>query len=91
MSNNIMTAFVDIDPEEGIDEEGKKDLEKLKQWENSLPKLNIGNIEIEEPISKIETQDVVEMKIEGNNIIQTKINKKRKRSCFSCLWLFNLW
>lgn len=39
MSNNIMTAFVDIDPEEGIDEEGKKDLEKLKQWENSLPKL----------------------------------------------------
>ena len=78
LSNNIPTAFVDIDPDEGIDENGKIDLERLKAWANFLPNLNVEEFKAPEPEVKIESQDFEEMRIEGENIIKTIIKKERE-------------
>jgi len=81
LPNNIPTAFVDMDPEEGIDENGKIDLERLKTWASFLPNLNVEEIKEPEPDVKIETQDFTEMRIEGENIIKTIIKKEREVFC----------
>jgi len=81
LPNNIPTAFVDMDPEEGIDENGKIDLERLKTWASFLPNLNVEEIKEPEPDVKIETQDFTEMRIEGEYIIKTIIKKEREVVC----------
>jgi tRNA U34 5-carboxymethylaminomethyl modifying GTPase MnmE/TrmE len=81
LSNNIPTAFVDIDPDEGIDENGKIDLERLKAWANFLPNLNVEEFKAPEPEVKIESQDFEEMRIEGEYIIKTIIKKEREVYC----------
>ena len=81
LPNNIPTAFVDMDPEEGIDENGKIDLERLKTWASFLPNLNVEEIKEPEPDVKIETQDFNEMRVEGEYIIKTIIKKEREVFC----------
>ena len=49
LPNNIPTAFVDMDPQEGIDENGKIDLERLKTWATFLPNLNVEEFKAPEP------------------------------------------
>ena len=78
LPNNIPTAFVDMDPQEGIDENGKIDLERLKAWANFLPNLNVEEFKAPEPEIKIESQDFDEMRIEGEYIIKTIIKKERE-------------
>lgn len=78
LPNNIPTAFVDMDPQEGIDENGKIDLERLKAWANFLPNLNVEEFKAPEPEIKIESQDFVEMRIEREYIIKTIIKKERE-------------
>jgi len=78
LPNNIPTAFVDMDPQEGIDENGKIDLERLKTWATFLPNLNVEEFKAPEPEIKIESQDFDEMKIEGEYIIKTIIKKERE-------------
>ena len=78
LPNNIPTAFVDMDPEEGIDENGKIDLERLKAWANFLPNLNVEEFKDPEPEIKIESQDFVEMRIEGEKMFKTIIKKERE-------------
>ena len=78
---NIPTAFVDIDPEEGIDENGKKDLERLKTWASFLPNINVEDMKTPEPDVKIETQDFNEIKIDGEYIVKTIIKKEREVYC----------
>ena len=46
LATNIPTVFVDIDPEEGIDEAGKHDLERIKTWASFLPGLNVEEMKI---------------------------------------------
>jgi len=78
LPNNIPTAFVDMDPQEGIDENGRIDLERLKAWANFLPNLNVEEFKAPEPEIKIESQDFDEMRIEGEYIIKTIIKKERE-------------
>ena len=78
---NIPTAFVDMDPEEGIDENGKNDLERLKTWASFLPNLNVEEMKVPEPDVRIETQDFNEIKSEGEYIIKTIIKKEREVYC----------
>ena len=78
---NIPTAFVDMDPEEGIDENGKIDLERLKTWASFLPNLNVEEMKVPEPDVRIETQDFNEIKSEGEYIIKTIIKKEREVYC----------
>ena len=73
LPNNIPTAFVDMDPNDGIDENGKIDLERLKAWANFLPNLNVEEFKAPEPEVKIQKQDFDEMRIEGEYIIKTII------------------
>ena len=81
LPTNIPTAFVDMDPKEGIDENGKIDLERLKTWASFLPNLNVEEMKEPEPDMKIETQDFNEMKTEGEYIIKTIIKKEREVYC----------
>ena len=81
LPNNIPTAFVDMDPNDGIDENGKIDLERLKAWANFLPNLNVEEFKAPEPEVKIQKQDFDEMRIEGEYIIKTIIKKERKVFC----------
>ena len=81
LPTNIPTAFVDMDPKEGIDENGKIDLERLKTWASFLPNLNVEEMKEPEPDVKIETQDFNEMKTEGEYIIKTIIKKEREVYC----------
>lgn len=81
LPDSIPTFFVDMDPEEGIDENGKIDLERLKAWANFLPNLNVEEMKAPEPDMKIETQDFTEMRAEGEYIIKTIIKKERKAFC----------
>lgn len=81
ISNNITTGFVDIDPEEGIDENGKMDLERIITWASFLPNLNVDAIKEPEPDVRIETQDFNEMRIDGEFIIKTIIKKEREVYC----------
>ena len=81
LSNNVPTAFVDMDPQDGIDENGKIDLERLKTWANFLPNLNVEEFKAPEPEVKIEKQDFNEMRTEGEYIIKTIIKKERKVFC----------
>ena len=78
LPNNIPTAFVDMDPQEGIDENGKIDLERIKAWANFLPNLNVEEFKAPEPEIKIESQDFDEMEIEGEYIIKKIIKKERE-------------
>ena len=78
ITDKIPTGFVDIDPEEGIDENGKMDLERIITWANSLPNLNVDYFKEPEPEVKIETQDFNEMRIDGKYIIKTIIKKERE-------------
>ena len=75
---NIPIAFVDMDPEEGIDENGKMDLDRIITWASFLPNLNVEKIQTPEPEVRIETQDFNEMKMEGEYIIKTSIKKERE-------------
>ena len=81
LPNNVPTAFVDMDPNDGIDENGKIDLERLKAWANFLPNLNVEEFKAPEPEVKIQKQDFEEMRIEGEYIIKTIIKKERKVFC----------
>jgi len=81
LPNNVPTAFVDMDPQDGIDENGKIDLERLKTWANFLPNLNVEEFKAPEPEVKIEKQDFNEMRTEGEYIIKTIIKKERKVFC----------
>ena len=81
LPDNIPTAFVDMDPEEGIDENGKTDLERLKTWASFLPNLNVEEMKVPEPDVKIERQDFYEIKPEGEYIIKTIITKEREVYC----------
>jgi len=81
INNNITTGFVDIDPEEGIDDNGKMDLERIITWASFLPNLNVDSIKEPEPDVRIETQDFSEMRIDGEYIIKTIIKKEREVYC----------
>ena len=81
LPNNVPTAFVDMDPQDGIDENGTIDLERLKTWANFLPNLNVEEFKAPEPEVKIEKQDFNEMRTEGEYIIKTIIKKERKVFC----------
>ena len=81
LPTTIPTAFVDMDPDEGIDDNGKQDLERILTWANFLENLNVDSINTPEPEVKIESQDFNEMKIEGEYIIKTTIKKERKVFC----------
>ena len=81
ISNNITTGFVDIDPEDGIDENGKMDLERIITWASFLPNLNVDALKEPEPDVRIETQDFNEMRIDGEFIIKTIIKKEREVYC----------
>lgn len=70
-----------MDPEEGIDENGKIDLERLKTWASFLPNLNVEEMKVPEPDVRIETQDFNEIKSEGEYIIKTIIKKEREVYC----------
>lgn len=52
-----VVGFVDIDPEEGIDINGKMDLERILVWASNLDNLNIDKIQTPEPQVKVETQN----------------------------------
>ena len=81
LPNNIPIAFVDIDPEDGLDDNGKMDLERIVTWANFLENLNVDSINTPEPEVRIETQNFDEMKIEGEYIVKTVITKERKVFC----------
>ena len=81
LPNNIPTGFIDIDPQEGLDENGKMDLERIITWASFLPNLNVEVIKEPEPDVRIETQDFNEMRIEGEFIIKTIIKKEREVYC----------
>ena len=81
ITNNITTGFVDMDPEEGIDDNGKMDLERIITWASFLPNLNVDSFKEPEPEVKIETQDFNEMRIDGEFIIKTVIKKEREVYC----------
>ena len=81
LANNITTGFVDMDPKEGIDENGKADLNRIITWASFLPNLNVESFKTPEPDVKIETQEFSEMRIEGEYIINTKIKKEREVYC----------
>ena len=81
ITNNIPTGFVDIDPEEGIDENGKLDLERIITWATFLPNLNVEQMKTPEPEVKKETQEFSEMKIDGEYIIKTLYIKERDVYC----------
>lgn len=79
--DNIAIGFVDIDPEEGIGDNGKMDLEGIITWAYTLDNLNLDLMETPELEVKIETQDFNEMRIEGKYIIKTEIKKEREVYC----------
>ena len=81
ISANITTGFVDMEPKDGLDENGKMDLDRIITWASFLPNLNVEVIKTPEPDVKIETQDFNEMKIEGEYIIKTIIKKEREVYC----------
>ena len=81
--NNIVSGFVDMDPEDGLDENGKMDLDRIITWACNLDNLNLEKINTPEPDVRIETQDFDDMKIEGEYIIKT--TTKRERKVFSQL------
>ena len=70
-----------MDPNEGLDENGKMDLDRIITRVCSLPNLKVEVIKAHEPNIKIETQDFNEMKIEEEFIIKTKIKKEKEVYC----------
>ena len=75
ISNNIFSGFVDIDSIEGIDENGKKNLERIIEWASSLSNLNIQTNKDFVSVFKIATQDLEEkLKIQEDN--QKEIKEK---------------
>ena len=81
LPKSIPHAFVDIDPEEGIDENGRADLNILIAWAKFLDNLNVDEMNTPEPEVKVESQDFNEMRIEGEYIIKTNIRKEREVYC----------
>ena len=79
--DNIPIGFVDIDPEEGIDDNGKMDLDRIVTWAFTLDNLNVDSMKTPEPEVKIESQDFNEMRIEGEYIIKVDIKKEREVYC----------
>ena len=77
LSNGIPLAFVDMDPDEGLDENGKMDLERIISWASSLDNLNTDKIHILKSDVREETQDFNEIKMDGEYIIKTSIKKVR--------------
>ena len=78
LPENIPIAFVNMDPEEGKEFNGKNDIEKIIKWANTLDTLNVENIKTLEPEMKIETKNFYEMVNEGEYLIKTKIIKERE-------------
>ena len=78
ISKSIVSGFVDIDPELGIDENGKMDLNRIIAWASFLPNLNVSKFIIPEPYIKFESRDFIETKFEGDYILKEIITKKRE-------------
>ena len=78
ISENIINGFVDIDSEEGIDEDGKIDLDKILDWARTLPKIDTEIFKESEKCDRIEIKNFNEMKIEGDYIIKNMIKKERE-------------
>lgn len=81
LPKSIPIGFVDIDPEDGIDGNGKLDLERIITWASFLDNLNVEQMKTPEPEVKKETQEFNEMKIDGEYIIKTLIIKEREVYC----------
>ena len=77
VSKSIPIGFVDIDSEEGIDENGKMDLERILTWAIFLDNLKVDKLQLSEPEIKKETQEFIEKREEGEYIIKTVIKKER--------------
>ena len=77
VSNSIPIGFVDIDPEEGIDEVGKMDLERILTWAYVANSLKIDKLQRSEPKIEKETQEYIEKREDGEYIITTVIKKER--------------
>ena len=75
---NIITGFVGIDSEEGINEDGKIDLDKILDWARSLPNIDTEIFKESEKCDRIEIKNFNEMKIEGDYIIKNIIKKERE-------------
>ena len=78
ISENIINGFVDIDSEEGINEDGKIDLDKILDWARTLPKIDTEIFKESEKCDRIEIKNFNEMKIEGDYIIKNMIKKERE-------------
>ena len=79
--NNVTSGFVDIDPEEGIDENGKMDLDRILTWASFLDNINVEKMKTPEPDVKKETQDFEEVKIDGEYLIKITTKKERDVYC----------
>ena len=79
--HKVVSGFVDMDPDEGIDENGKMDLDRIITWACSIDNLNVEKINTPEPDVRKETQDFDEMKIEGEYIIKTSTKRERDVFC----------
>ena len=79
--NNVTSGFVDIDPEEGIDENGKMDLDRILTWAQFLDNINVQKMNTPEPDVKKETQDFDEVKIDGEYLIKITTKKERDVYC----------
>ena len=77
LPENIPIGFVNMDPEDGTDFDGKNDLEKIIKWTNTLDNLNVESIKTLEPEMKVETQNFYETANEGEYLIKSKIIKER--------------
>ena len=78
ISENIINGFVDIDSEEGINEDGTIDLDKILDWARTLPKIDTEIFKESEKCDRIEIKNFNEMKIEGDYIIKNMIKKERE-------------
>ena len=79
--DNIPIGFIDIDPEEGIDDDGKMDLDRIIKWVSYQENLNVDKMQMIEPDENKETQKFNEIRIEGEYIIITLIIKERDVYC----------
>lgn len=78
LPENIPIGFVNMDPEEGVNIDGKNDIEKIINWTNTLNTLNVENIKTLEPEMKIETKNFYETINDGEYLIKTVIIKERE-------------
>ena len=70
-----------IDPEEGIDDDGKMDLDRIIKWVSCQENFNVDKMKMVKPDENKETQKFNEIRKEGEYTITTLIIKERDVYC----------